>query len=115
MKKIKVTFLGEELNIVFNMGVQIGYEDIIGKPFDILTVGQTAASRAALYQAAIITGNPDKKFDFDKILEHATFRDLDPVDKAVAECMTEFFGIPVLAEQHVPEPTEEEKEDPKNV
>lgn len=96
------------------MQVQIGYEDIAGEPFAIESVGQTAKSRAALYAAAIIAANPDKEIDTAKILSDATIADLKAIDDAVGACMQEFYNIPAIAEQHVPEPTEEEKEEGKN-
>jgi hypothetical protein len=114
MKKRKVTFLGEDLDIVFNMQAQILYEEIAGEPFDIMTVASSAKSRAVLYQAVLMASNPDKEIDAAKILEEATGLDIAPLDEAIAGSMKEFFGIPKIAEQHVPAPTEEEREEAKN-
>ena len=45
MRKVKV--LGHELDIMFNMAVQIGFEEISGKPFDIKTLDTQTATMLA--------------------------------------------------------------------
>lgn len=102
MKTRKVTLAGVELDVKFNMGVQIAYEEIIGEPFDLNEVGKTTKNRAALYSAALVASNPDAPIDMATEIMKADFEELAAIDKAVAEAMEEFFK-PVVG---MPKPKE---------
>ena len=111
-----IDFLGHKVKIAFNMQVQILYEDIMNEPFDPQKVLATAKSRFALYSAAIVANNPDNDIDPKQLLHQAHLSDLRNILEAISESMKDFYEIPDIAEQHVPEATEEEKEkDAKNV
>lgn len=90
MKKIKV--FGEEITIKFNMGVQLAYEKISGKPFFSIEL-QSVENRAILYMAAILHNNPDTSITIDTLL-NAPQSDLLLIDKAIAEEMEDWYDIP---------------------
>lgn len=110
----KITFLGKELKIAFNMKVQLSYEDILDEPFDVLKVGSTRKSQMALYTAAIIANNPDTDITAEDIITKADNKEFTTLDKAIAECMEDFYGIPKVAESHVRETAHEAEDIEKN-
>lgn len=105
-----ITLLGQELNIAFNMAVQIAYEKITDKAFD-LTDMVKAESRMALYYAIIITNNPDTSITMDQMLRESTVDDIKAIDTACNAAISEWYHIPLPAE----EPEEKSDEEKKNV
>lgn len=103
-----ITFLGQELNIAFNMAVQIAYEKITDKPFDLTDMAK-AESRLSLYYAVIIANNPDSNVTIEQVMRESSFDDIRTIDNAVNAAISEWYHIPAPAEGKVPEQTEEEK------
>jgi len=92
MKK-EIEVLGRPIKIAFNMAVQIAYEDITGRAFNILELNSRKAS-LALYTAAILVNNPDTDITIDKLMQEMTFDDLSILDKTLSELMADWFKIP---------------------
>lgn len=110
MNEKKITILGEEITIKFNMAVELAYEEIAQKPFDLKELKSQKES-LALYIAAIITSNPDSKITFERLVNEATGPEIALLQKTVIEAMTEWLQIPAV------EPVNEaptEGEQPKN-
>lgn len=105
-----ITFLGQKLNVAFNMAVQIAYEKITDKPFDLSDMVK-AEARISIYYAAIIANNPDTDITMEQMLHDTTIDDMKAIDKAVNDAISEWYHIPAPAEEKVPEPSEEEKEE----
>lgn len=107
----KITILGEEVTIAFNMAVQMAYERITGVPFDLDDM-KFKMNVTPLYMAAIIANNPDTKISFDDLATKATRAEIDMIDTAVAETMTAWLEIPKVIPPD--EKPEEEDDQPKN-
>lgn len=110
MNEKKITILGEEITIKFNMAVELAYEEIAQKPFDLKELKSQKES-LALYIAAIITNNPDTKITFERLVNEATGPEIALLQKTVIEAMTEWLQIPAV------EPVDEaaaEGDQPKN-
>lgn len=107
----KITILGEEVTIAFNMAVQMAYERITGVPFDLDDM-KFKMNVTPLYMAAIIANNPDTKISFDDLAMKATRAEIDMIDAAVAETMTAWLEIPKVIPPD--EKPEEDDDQPKN-
>lgn len=84
MDKKKITFLGKEVTISYNMATQIAYEEISGAPFDPETLSKTS-NTLVLYYACIIANNPDTTITFDDMLLNATASDIKVLRDAVLD------------------------------
>ena len=107
----KITVMGEELTIKFNMAVQIAYEDITGRPFN-LDDFKIKKFMPALFMAAIIANNPKTKVTMDYLLSDATVDEVHDLDVAISETMSDWLHISDVI--HVEKPAEGEEEQPKN-
>lgn len=105
MKKINV--FGEEITIKFNMGVQLAYEKISGKPFYDVEF-KKAENRIILYSAAIIYNNPETSITIDTLLE-ASQSDLILIDKAISQEMDDWYHIPETCKENEALAESEEK------
>lgn len=104
MKKKEIKVFGETLTIAFNLSVQIMWEEITDKSFD-LTTATKGKGKLALMMAAIMANNPDTAIDTDKLLTIEA-EELAALDQAIAECMTDFYHIPA-AMKHEPAQTDD--------
>ena len=95
---MKVKILGEELEIRFNMAVEIGYEDIIGEAFDVTQLDKQKNS-IALYMSAIIANNPDTKVTMERLLTEATGHEIAQLSNAVVDAMTEWMKMPAVTSE----------------
>lgn len=91
MQKIK--FIGKDINIAFNVAVQIEYENITKEPFDIAKLAYMRNS-VALYEAAIKVYNPDAGITSADITSKASAEDMKAISTAVVEEMAAWIKVP---------------------
>lgn len=104
-----ITLFGETLPIVFNMAVEIAFEEISGEPFDLDAL-QKQRNALALYMAAITVANKDTAITLDKLLYEAKAEDIITLKEAVWSALADWASIPATAN-----PKKRKKgEDPKN-
>lgn len=107
MNKIKI--LGHELNIIFNMAVEIEYEDLSGKPFDLQQM-DTQKTTMQLCYATLKVSNNNVPFTIDEMNRKATFSETAELKAAVIKAMNEWLGIPaVMSEEAQAQPAGEEE------
>ena len=107
MKKI-LTILGQEVTIMFNMAVQISFEEITGKSFREIDTNVSKDSLALAY-SAIIANNPDCNITVDNLMHDASGAELNGVIKAISDSFVEWNKVPeTLADE------EDKKEDGKS-
>ena len=106
MKK-KITILGQEVIIMFNMAVQISFEEITGKPFSEIDTNVSKDSLALAY-SAIIANNPDCNITVDNLMHDASGAELNAVIKAISDSFVDWNKVPeTLADEE--DKKEEEK------
>ena len=112
MKKI-LTILGQEVTIMFNMAVQISFEEITGKPFSEIDTNVSKDSLALAY-SAIIANNPDCNITVDNLMHDASGAELNGVIKAISESFVDWNKVPeTLADEE--DKKEEEKKKKEEV
>lgn len=84
-----ITLFGEELDIDFALGVEISYEEITGKPFNVQDL-EMVKNTAAFYYAAIITYNPKTDISLDDIVYKASAADIATLREAVFGAFTDW-------------------------
>ena len=104
MKTRKIHFLGEDLNISFNLAVMVAFEQISEKPFDN-EILKTTKGQLILYTAVIIANNPDTKITMERLMTEPNAIDIQRLDKEVAGAMKDYYVI---------EPQDKEVEDEKS-
>lgn len=112
----KITLLGEEIDIRFNMAVMLAYEEITGEPF-LGSEFQTQKSHYALLYAAVINSKPDTRITADALLREAEWTEIQSALETVTEQMAEWFDIPGIVKGEDGEQDEEQAADtekPKN-
>lgn len=109
MTKRTIKILDEECQIAFNMKVQIAYERITGSPFDLNEL-HMAHNRIALYYSAIIANNESTSITIEDLMEKASRHEITAIDTAIGECVRDWYDVPQIAEQHVPEESNKEEE-----
>lgn len=110
MKKI-LTILGQEVTIMFNMAVQISFEEITGKAFSEIDTNVSKDSLALAY-SAIIANNPDCNITVDNLMHDASGAELNGVIKAISESFVDWNKVPeTLADEE--DKKEEEKKKKK--
>ena len=92
MKKI-LTILGQEVTIMFNMAVQISFEEITGKSFREINTDSSKDNFALAY-AAIIANNPDTSITVDNLIHDASGAELNAVIKAISDSFIEWNNVP---------------------
>lgn len=112
---MKVKILGEEIEIKFNMAVELAYEKISGEPFSFDAMSRTE-NTLALDMAAIMIAAPDTAITMDALLKDAKGYEIAALNKAVVDEMTEWLAIPkVVADAEAKEPQPDVNEpQPKN-
>ena len=106
----KITLMGEEVTIKFNMAVEIAYEDITGRPFN-LDDFKNKKYMPALFFAAVIANNHDTNLTIDYILSDATVDEIHALDVAVSETMSDWLHISDVIPA---EKAADDEEQPKN-
>lgn len=109
MKK-KITILGNEVVIAFNMATEIAYEDIAGKAFEFEEIQKSVKSRLILCYACIIANNEDSSITLDSLLKDATAADIKVLMEAVMWSMVEWAKIPVVMQKGEEEEEAEKKD-----
>ena len=113
MKKI-LTILGQEVTIMFNMAVQISFEEITGKPFSEIDTNVSKDSLALAY-SAIIANNPDCNITVDNLMHDASGAELNAVIKAISDSFVEWNKVPgTLADEEDKKEEEKKKKEEVN-
>ena len=113
MKKI-LTILGQEVTIMFNMAVQISFEEITGKPFSEIDTNVSKDSLALAY-SAIIANNPDCNITVDNLMHDASGAELNEVIKAISDSFVEWNKVPeTLADEEDKKEEEKKKKEEVN-
>lgn len=108
MKKTISAFGHDTLAIAFNMGVQLVYEDITGKAFE-LTDLTTTRLRISLYYAVIVFNNPEITLELSDMLSIGTPEDFATIDSAILDCMKNWYHIPEVMEEKEERKTDDEE------
>jgi hypothetical protein len=95
---------GKEYKIGFNMAVQIRYEDMSGKAFDLETMTTQKATMQLCY-AVLETFNGKLPFTFDDMLMQLTAKETTELKNAVIAAMTEWLQVPEVMKAEL-EPAE---------
>ena len=112
MKKT-ITIRVQEVTIMFNMAVQISFEEITGKPFSEIDTNVSKDSLALAY-SAIIANNPDCNITVDNLMHDASGAELNGVIKAISDSFVEWNKVPeTLADEE--DKKEEEKKKKEEV
>lgn len=91
----KITLLGEEIDVRFNMAVMLAYEEIMGEPF-LGSAFDSQKSRYALLYAVIISSKPETKITADALLKEAEWTEIQTALETVTALMAEWFDIPAV-------------------
>ena len=92
MKKI-LTILGQEVTIMFNMAVQISFEEITGKAFSDINT-DSSKDNFALSYAAIIANNPDTNITADNLMRDISGAELKELLQAICDAAVEWNEMP---------------------
>ena len=105
----KITILGHDLNVSFNMAAEIEYEELSGKPFDLEKMNTQKATMQLCY-AAMKVSNDKVPFTIGEMNRKATLSETAELKSAVIDAMNEWLGIPaVMAEEAQAQPAGEEE------
>ena len=112
---MKVKISNEEIDIQFNMAVEIAYEEVAGEPFNIESLSKMK-NTMALCMAAIVASNPDTSITMEYLLKNASVKEIGELKNAVTETMMEWLQIPkVIADAEAKEEQPDvNEEQPKN-
>lgn len=108
MTEKRITILGEEVTIAFNMAVEIAYEEISGTTFDMDALSKTR-NTVALYAATIIANNPETKITLEDIMYKVSMPEIMALRTAVLEAMNEWIKMPEVMQKEVSEEEETKK------
>lgn len=104
-----ITILGKEVNIAYNMAVQILFEDIVGKSISEADLTLTRNS-LALYYACISVNNKDTDITIDDLMYNISGEEMATLRAAVTESISEWSHIPsIMADKN--QGDEESKKD----
>ena len=92
MKKI-LTILGQEVTIMFNMAVQISFEEITGKAFSDINTDSSKDNFALAY-ATIIANNPDTSITADNLMRDISGAELKELLQAISDAAVEWNEMP---------------------
>lgn len=90
-----ITILGKEVNIAYNMAVQILFEDIVGKSISDadLTLSRNSL---ALYYSCISVNNKDTDISIDDLMYNISGEEMSILRAAVTESISEWSHIPSI-------------------
>lgn len=107
---MKVKILGHELEVTFNMAVEIEYEDISGMIFNVENLNSQKGTMQVCY-AAMKVANGKVPFTFEEMVTKATAEETSMLKDATIKCMMEWLKVPeVMSDKQ----TEGEEESEKN-
>ena len=105
----KINILGHELNVSFNMAVEIEYEEMSGKPFDLESMN-TQKTTMQLCYASLKIANNKVPFTFEQMVGKLSFSETADLKNKVIEAMNEWLVIPtVMADNEQEQPSREEE------
>ena len=105
----KITILGHDLNVSFNMAAEIEYEELSGNPFDLEKMNTQKATMQLCY-ATLKVSNDKVPFTIDEMNRKATFSETAELKSTVIEAMNDWLGIPaVMTEEAQAQPAGEEE------
>lgn len=112
---MKIKILKEEIDIRFNIAVELAYEEITGEEFNVESL-KKMKNTIALGMAAILVANEKTEITIDRLLREATGPEIAALNQAVLDSMTEWLAIPeVIAKEDAKEPQPDiNEEQPKN-
>jgi hypothetical protein len=103
-----VNINGHVLNVVFNMAVEIEYEEISGKPFDLENMSTQKATMQLCY-ASMKVANSKLPFTFDQLNGIISFSETSELKNAVISAMNDWLKIPAVMDNEQPVAADEEK------
>ena len=107
MKKINI--LDHELNVSFNMAVEIEYEEMSGQPFDLESMNTQKATMQICY-ASLKIANNKVPFTFEQMNGKLSFSETADLKNKVIEAMNDWLVIPsVMADNEQEQPVSEEE------
>lgn len=80
---------------MFNMAVEIAYEEITDTPFNVADLKKQRYS-LALCMASLVVADPETDVTIDKLMTEATGQEIAELTKAVGEAMAEWLAIPAV-------------------
>ena len=99
---------------MFNMAVQISFEEITGKPFSEIDTNVSKDSLAPAY-SAIIANNPDCNITVGNLMHDASGAELNAVIKAISDSFVEWNKVPgTLADEEDKKEEEKKKKEEVN-
>lgn len=107
----KITILGKELNVVFNIAVEIEYEDLSGEPFNIESMNTQRMTMQLCY-ASLKVANEKVPFTFAEMNNKLSFKESAILKNAVIEAMNEWLNIPAVMAEN--EQQHSDNDDAKN-
>lgn len=91
----KINILGHELNVSFNMAVEIEYEEMSGKPFDLESMNTQKATMQLCY-ASLKIANNKVPFTLEQMNSKLSFSETAELKNKVIEAMNEWLAIPAV-------------------
>lgn len=90
-----ITILGRQVNIAYNIAVQILFEDIVGKSISDadLTLSRNSL---ALYYSCISVNNKDTDITIDDLMYNISGEEMSILRAAVTESLSEWSHIPSI-------------------
>jgi hypothetical protein len=108
MNTEKVSILGHELEVTFNMAVQIGFEEASGLPFSIEGLNTQKATMQVCYEV-LKEANGTLPFTFDEMTKKISVKETADLKNATMKAMYEWFDIPkVMIEEEAPADKEDD-------
>lgn len=98
---MKITILGRDVDIRYNVATQIAYERITGKPIQTIA-DQQLGDVTAIAFASIVANNPGCDLTMEDILYRASSAEFGALTSALNAEIMAWAGIPTIAEAHVP-------------
>lgn len=90
-----ITILGRQVNIAYNIAVQILFEDIVGKSLSEADLTLTRNS-LALYYACISVNNKNTDITIDDLMYNISGDEMATLRVAVTESISEWSHIPSI-------------------
>lgn len=105
---MKVSIFGNDYAVIFNMAVQIAFEDESGMPFDLDNM-KTQKSTLQLCYASLKEANEKLPFTFDELIKKMSAKEAGDLKNAVISAMTDWFAMPAVMAGEVPANPDEPK------
>lgn len=103
----KVTILGHKLDVVFNMAVEIEFEELSGSIFSIENLSSQKATMQLCF-ASMKIANKKLPFTYEEMLDRLSMKETAELKNAVIETMNKWFTVPEVMEKGAHTGSEEE-------